>query len=140
MRTSNEATKSSNQPGLMSWKTVPEFIQTALKTQGCTLLKHRRDYPRLKHIRFQYVPLSYQGDLYYLQKWSHHEWGVSPSQIIFPTEGTCPLQVLSNGSLLLALVKKAVASFYGDFPDDSPWQPSPSTRRYSNGDMLPLAG
>lgn len=130
----------SNQPGSISWKMVPDFIQTVLATEGCTLLKHRCERPLLAHIRFQYAPLFYQGGLYYLQRWSCREWGVSPSQIIFPAEGPCPLECLDKGSQLSLLVKKAVANFYGDFPDNSPLQPSPSTKRYPNGKMLPLAG
>ncbi|MBX2864021.1 MAG: hypothetical protein KTR27_10725 [Leptolyngbyaceae cyanobacterium MAG.088] len=136
----NQPAKWSEQTGLSSWKTVPDFIKNALITQGCTLLKHHRNRSELAHIRFQYLPLAYQQDLYYLQKWSCHEWGVSPSQIIFPSEGNCPLDVLSNGNMLSCLVKNAVAKFYGDSPDNSPVHPSPSTRRYMNDKTLPLAG
>ncbi|MEM7794761.1 MAG: hypothetical protein AAF579_09945 [Cyanobacteria bacterium P01_C01_bin.118] len=128
----------SNQPGPIAWDTVPGFIQKVLITEGCTLLKHCRERPLLPHIRFQYVPLAYQGELYYLQRWSHHEWGVSPSQLIFPAEGACSMGVLSNGSLLSQLVKKAVVRFYGDFPGNSPFQAS--IKRYSSGNMLSLAG
>ncbi|MBT9317663.1 hypothetical protein [Leptothoe spongobia] len=130
----------SSQPGPVSWEMVPDFIQKALTAEGCTLLKHRREHPLFAHIRFQYIPLAYQGDLYYLQRWSYHEWGVSPSQTIFSDEGSSSLNVLSNGSLLSLLVKKAVASFYGDLPDNSPLQSSSSAKRYTNGTMLPLAG
>lgn len=130
----------SNQTGPIAWNAVPDFIQKALTTEGCTLLKYQRERPKLVHIRFQYVPFAYQGDLYYLQRWSAHEWGVSPSQIIFPTEGPCSSEALNNGNLLSLVVKRAVAKFYGHFPDNSPLQPSPSTRRYTNGQMLPLAG
>lgn len=137
----SQPTRWSNQPGPITWNAVPDFIQKALITEGCTLLKHRRERPILApHIRFQYVPLAFQGELYYLQRWSHHEWGISPSKLIFPVEGACSMVVLSNGSLLSLLVKKAVASFYGDFPDNSPIQPTSSTRRYGNGGRLPLAG
>ncbi len=136
----SQPVKQSNQPGLSSWKTVPDFIQQTLTVQGCTLLKYHRDRPKLAHIRFQYMPFAYQGELYYLQRWSHHEWGVSPSQIIFPAEGACSLAVLSNGNMLSSLVKQAVAQFYGDFPDNSPFHPSPSPRRYRNSKTLPLAG
>lgn len=134
-----QACKSAYQTGLMPWTTVPDFIQTVLRTRGCTLLRHQCRRPHLKHIRFQYVPFAYQGDLYYLQKWSRDEWGVSPSQIIFPTEGACPFRLLNNGSLLSTVVKKAVAKFYGHFPDDFPLQPS-SSKRYTNAQVLPLAG
>ncbi|ESA32369.1 hypothetical protein N836_27650 [Leptolyngbya sp. Heron Island J] len=136
---SSQPVQRSNQPGPITWKAVPDFIQRALTTEGCTLLKYQRKRPKLAHIRFQYVPLEYQGDLYYLQRWSHHEWGVSPSQIIFPTEGPCSLENLSNGNLLSLVVKRAVASFYGQFQDNSPLQPSPSNRRHA-GKSLPLAG
>ncbi|MGD1855470.1 MAG: hypothetical protein ACFB2W_14595 [Leptolyngbyaceae cyanobacterium] len=128
------------QPGLISWDAVPECIQKVLILEGCTLLKHRRERPLLAHIRFQYVPLAYQGDLYYLQRWSRHEWGVSPSQTIFPIEGGCPMVVLSRASLLSLQVKKAVAGFYGGSPDCSPLQLSSSTRRNTKDDMLPLVG
>ncbi len=137
---SSQSVKRSNQPGPITWKAVPDFIQKALITEGCTLLKYQRERPKLVHIRFQYVPFAYQGDLYYLQRWSAHEWGVSPSQIIFPTEGPCSLELLSNGNLLSLVVKGAVAKFYGHFPDNSPLQSSPYTRRYTNGQILPLAG
>lgn len=140
MPTPNQTPIAAHQPGLMLWTTVPDFIQTVLKTQGCTLLRHQCRRPQLKHIRFQYVPFAYQGDLYYLQRWSRDEWGVTPSQIIFPAEGSCPLALLSNGSLLATVVKKAVANFYGHFSDDFSLQSSSSSRRYTNGQMLPLAG
>ncbi|MEO0394627.1 MAG: hypothetical protein AAF243_01420 [Cyanobacteria bacterium P01_A01_bin.137] len=136
----NKPTKWSNQPGSISWQTVPDFIQKTLSAQGCTLLKYHRERPQLAHIRFQYVSFAYQGDLYYLQRWSDHEWGVSPSQIIFPADGVCPLKTLSNGSLLSSLVKKSVARFFGHFPDNSPFQPSSSTSRHTQSKMLPLAG
>lgn len=126
------------QPGPITWNTVPDFIQRALTTEGCTLLNHRRERPLAPHIRFQYAPLAYQGELYYLQRWSHHEWGVSPSQIIFPTEGPCSMTILNHSSLLSLLVKKAVANFYDDFPDNSPLRPS--HRRYGRGNRLLLAG
>ena len=136
----SQLSKWSSQPGPISWKTVPDFIQKTLTAEGCALLRHRYEHPLLAHIRFQYVPLAYQGDLYYLQRWSRHEWGVSPSQMIFPDEHTCPLEILNNGSLLSLLVKKAIACFYGDFPDNSPLQPSPSNRRHPSSVILPLAG
>ena len=137
---SNKPVRCSNQPGQISWKAVPDFIQKVLTTQGCTLLRHHRERPHLKHIRFQYVPLAYQGELYYLQRWSRDEWGVSPSQIIFPNEGSCPANMLSNGSMLSMLVKNAIATFYGHFPDNSPSHPPSSTRRYRDNETLPLAG
>lgn len=126
-----------NQPGLISWQTVPDFIRKTLSAQGCTLLKYNRQRPKLAHIRFQYAPLAYQDELYYLQQWSHHEWGVTPSQIIFPSEGACPLAVLNSGGLLSSVVKKAVANFYGHFPDNSPFEPS--SKAYASK-TLPLAG
>ena len=135
---SNKSVRCSNQPGQMTWKAVPEFMQRVLITQGCTLLRHQQQRPQSKHIRFQYVPFSYQGDLYYLQRWSRDEWGVSPSQIIFPEGGSCSLAVLDNGSMLSLLVKNAIAKFYGHFPDNSPFQPPLSTRRQDK--VLPLAG
>ena len=134
----SQPTRWSSQPGPMTWNTVPDFIQRTLTTEGCTLINQRHRHPLVSHIRFQYVPLAYQGELYYLQRWSHHEWGVSPSQIIFPTESPCSMAILSHGSLLSLAVKKAVANFYDDFPDHSPRQSS--TKRYGQGKKLPLAG
>ncbi len=136
----NQPVKWSAQPGPSTWKTVPDFIQKVLTAQGCTLLKYHLERPDLAHIRFQYLPFAYQSDLYYLQRWSRHEWGVSPSPIIFPSEGTCSMAALNNGNMLSSLVKHTVAKVYGDFPDNSPVHPSPSTERYMNGKPLPLAG
>lgn len=136
----NKPVRCSHQPGSISWKAVPDFIQKVLIDQGCILLNHRCERPQLTHIRFQYVPLSYQGVLYYLQRWSRDEWGVSPSPVIFPTEGPCSFNGLSNGSMLSLLVKQAVAKFYGHFPDNSPSEPPSSTRRYRKNNVLPLAG
>ena len=137
---SNNLVRCSNQPGQITWQAVPDFIQRVLTTQGCTLLRHRRERPQLSHIRFQYVPFAYQGNLYYLQRWSRDEWGVSPSQIIFPSEGPCPFALLDNGSLLSLLIKQAIANAHGHSPDNSPFQPPLSTRRPDNNNILPLAG
>ncbi len=126
-----------NQPGPISWKSVPDFIQNALIAQGCILLHHPCKQPQLKHIRFQYVPLFYKGHLYYLQRWSHDEWGVSPSEILFPEGAPCMVEVLDHGSLLSLLVKKAVAQSYGLLPNDSPSQPSAATGQCADK-MLPL--
>ena len=135
----SKATGCSNQPGPISWQSVPEFIQKALAAQGCVLLRHRQQRPLLAHIRFQYTPFSYEGALYYLQCWSHDEWGVSPSPIIFPSEGSCSFDELNNGSLLSLTVKKAVAKSYGIFPDNSPSTPPSPTKQYDDR-LLPLAG
>ncbi|MEA5466747.1 hypothetical protein [Leptothoe sp. PORK10 BA2] len=133
----NTPIKWSKHPGAIAWKSVPDFIQTVLITEGCTLLKQPREQPQIPHIRFQYVPMTYQGNLYYLQKWSHHEWGVLPSQLIFPALGTCPFEALNNGSLLSSLVKKAVAKFYGHSLDNSPFQAISS--RHNSEKILSLA-
>ncbi|MEM9265403.1 MAG: hypothetical protein AAGA46_07760 [Cyanobacteria bacterium P01_F01_bin.13] len=134
----NKPVIGAHQPGPISWKSVPKFIQTALIAQGCILLQHHRQHPQRKHIRFQYVPLFYKGHLYYLQRWSHDEWGVSPSQLLFPDGSPCLFELLNHGSLLSLIVKKAVAKFYGLFPDDFPSQPSSVAGRDTDK-MLPLA-
>ena len=136
----NKPARWSNQPGPIVWKVVPEFIQNTLSAQGCILLNHHHTWPLLKHIRFQYAPLSYRGCLYYLQRWSQHEWGVSPKQIIFPGDTACTLDTLSNGSLLSSLVKQAVAKSYGLCPNSLTVQSSLPTGRYTDGQMLSLAG
>ncbi|MEM1238754.1 MAG: hypothetical protein AAGI45_02830 [Cyanobacteria bacterium P01_H01_bin.26] len=136
----NKPARWSNQPGPIVWQVVPEFIQNTLRAQGCILLKHHHTWPVLKHIRFQYVPLSYRGCLYYLQRWSQHEWGVSPRQIIFPEDTVCTLETLSNGSLLSSRVKQAVAKSYGLCPDSLAVQLSFPTSRYTDDPMLSLAG
>ena len=137
-RLKSQPATGANQLGLIDWSAVPGCIQGALTTAGAVLLNHRRERPLAPHIRFQYVPFAYSGDVYYLQRWSDREWGVSPSQIIFPTEGACSTSLLNNGSLLSLLIKKAVADFYGDFPDNSLLQPSP--RRYGDRGRFLLAG
>lgn len=98
-------------PGLMSWAQVPQFIQAVLRAEGCTFFAPVNDINRLPHIRFQYAPLVFQGSLYYLQRWSIHEWGISPSQVLFPESGGCPLAVLSAGSFLAQRIKAAVRRF-----------------------------
>ncbi|MEO0489942.1 MAG: hypothetical protein AAFZ49_10355 [Cyanobacteria bacterium J06659_2] len=98
-------------PGPMSWEWVPQFIQDTLRAAGCIFFTAVNEINRLPHIRFQYAPLVFQGSLYYLQRWSIHEWGVSPSQVLFPESGGCPLTVLSAGGFLTQRVKAAVRQF-----------------------------
>ena len=121
----NTSAQWSKHSGPITWQSVPDFIQMALIAEGCTLLQPQRQQAQLPHLRFQYIPLSYQGNLYYLQKWSLHEWGVSPSQLIFPADGACPFAALTHGSLLSSRVKKAVANFYGHSPNHSPFHLPP---------------
>ena len=99
----------SGKPSPMSWELVPELIKATLKTKGCSLLHHWRRRPHHLYVRFQYAPLVYQGDLFYLQRWAPAEWGVSPSQVIFPRPGwPCTEKALRNGGLLSQMVRDAV--------------------------------
>lgn len=96
-------------PSPMSWQLAPELIKAALTAQGCSLLHHWKRRPHHLYVRFQYAPLVYQADLFYLQRWASAEWGVSPSQIIFPRKGwPCTEKALRNGSLLSQVVRDAV--------------------------------
>ena len=96
-------------PSPMSWELVPELIKATLTAQGCSLLHHWKRRPHHLYVRFQYAPLVYQGDLFYLQRWAAAEWGISPSQIIFPRTGwPCTEKTLRNGSLLSQVVRDAV--------------------------------
>ncbi|MDA0674611.1 MAG: hypothetical protein O3C67_13025, partial [Cyanobacteria bacterium] len=74
-------------PSPMQWALVPDPIQTVLRDAGCLLLKHWSRRHHHAHVRFQYAPLVYQGDLFYLQRWATVEWNVAPSQLIFPHPG-----------------------------------------------------
>lgn len=96
-------------PSPMPWELVPELIKVALAVQGCSLLHHWKRRPHHLYVRFQYAPLVYQSDLFYLQRWASAEWGVSPSQIIFPRTGwPCTEKTLRNGSLLSQVVRDTV--------------------------------
>ena len=96
-------------PSPMSWELAPELIKFDLRAKGCSLLHHWKRRPHHLYVRFQYAPLVYQGDLFYLQRWAPAEWGVSPSQIIFPRKGwPCTEKALRHGSLLSRVVRNAV--------------------------------
>ncbi len=96
-------------PSPLSWQLVPALVKTALTDKGCSLLHHWKRRPHHLYVRFQYAPLVYQGDLFYIQRWASAEWGVSPSQIIFPRNGwSCPEKALRHGSLLSQVVRKAI--------------------------------
>lgn len=100
-------------PSPMMWELVPDQIRAVLLHAGCLLLKHWTRRHHLSHVRFQYAPLVYEGDLFYLQRWAPVEWGVAPSQLIFPHEGwPCTEKTRTNGSLLSLKVRLAIASQY----------------------------
>lgn len=100
-------------PSPMMWELVPEEIKTVLLDAGCLLLKHWTRRYHAAYIRFQYAPLVYQGDLFYLQRWASVEWSVAPSQVIFPHEGwRCSERVLRHGNSLSLKVRSAIAKLY----------------------------
>ncbi|NER81037.1 MAG: hypothetical protein F6K42_16010 [Leptolyngbya sp. SIO1D8] len=101
----------------MMWDLVPEKIKAVLLESECLLLKHWKRRHHDSHIRFQYAPLVYKDDLFYLQRWASIEWSVVPSQLIFPHEGwPCSESTRSNGSLLSLKVRQAIAELY---PEDT---------------------
>lgn len=105
-------------PSPMRWELVPNPIRTVLLDAGCMLLKHWTRRSHNAHVRFQYAPMIYEGDLYYLQRWSRVEWGVSPSQLIFPHEGwPCTEKTRRDGSHLSLLVRREIANLYADSDD-----------------------
>ena len=96
-------------PSPLSWQLVPDLVKAALTDKGCSLLHHWKRRPHHLYVRFQYAPLVYQGDLFYLQRWAAAEWGVAPSQIVFPRQGwACSEKALRNGSLLSQAVRNAI--------------------------------
>ena len=100
-------------PSPLMWKLVPAEIRDALLREGCYLLKQWERKPHDVHVRFQYAPLVYEGDLFYLQRWAPVEWGVSPSPVIFPCENWPLSEVtLRRGARLSQLVRWAVAAAY----------------------------
>ncbi|MGF1458125.1 MAG: hypothetical protein ACFBSG_03780 [Leptolyngbyaceae cyanobacterium] len=97
----------------MGWDLVPDQLQLVLRQEGCLLLKHWVRKRHEAYIRFQYAPLTYQGALFYLQRWSATEWHVSPSQLIFPNDGwPCNEETLRHGSQLSILVRQAISLLY----------------------------
>ncbi|HEY9888899.1 MAG TPA: hypothetical protein V6D02_10895 [Candidatus Obscuribacterales bacterium] len=100
-------------PSPMMWELVPDPIKAVLTTQGCLLLKHWTRRQHHAYIRFQYAPLVYDGDLYYLQRWDAVDWSVAPSQVIFPHEGwPCPEKTRRNGSDLSLKIRQAIVRLY----------------------------
>jgi hypothetical protein len=100
-------------PSPLMWKLVPAAIRDVLMREGCFLIKQWERKPHDVHVRFQYAPLVYQGDLFYLQRWAPVEWGVSPSPVIFPSENW-PLAetTLRKGAFLSQMVRQVVAEIY----------------------------
>ena len=95
------------------WELVPEPIKSTLLDSGCLLLKHWTRRHHNSYVRFQYAPLVYEGDLFYLQRWAPVEWSVAPSQLIFPHDGwPCSENTRSHGSLLSLKVRQAIAELY----------------------------
>jgi hypothetical protein len=100
-------------PSAMKWDLVLEPIKAALKAKGCLLLPHWERQSHRSYVRFQYAPLSYQGNLFYLQRWAPVEWAVVPSQLIFPRTGWhCSEQTRRHGSELSLLVRQVIAALY----------------------------
>lgn len=99
------------------WELVPDQIKEVLLRAGCLPLKHWTRRHHHSHVRFQYAPLVYQGDLFYLQRWAPIEWAVSPSQAIFPHEGwPCTEKTRRKGSFLSLQIRYAIAEQYPE-PD-----------------------
>ena len=102
-------------PSPMMWELVPTQIKAVLQQEGCNLLRHWARRQHRSYIRFQYAPLVYQGDLFYLQRWSATEWHVSPSQLIFPNEGwPCSELTRQHGGHLSLLVRRTIAQLFPD--------------------------
>ena len=100
-------------PSPIMWDLVPDQIKDVLTQVGCLPLKHWTRRHHNSHVRFQYAPLVYAGDLFYLQRWAPVEWSVSPSQLIFPHEGwPCTEQTRTNGNFLSLRVRRAIAEQY----------------------------
>lgn len=100
-------------PSPMMWELVPAPIKAVLLDAGCLLLKHWTRRHHNSYVRFQYAPFVYEGDLYYLQRWAAVEWGVVPSQLIFPHDGwPCSEQTRTHGSQLSVAVRQAIAQMY----------------------------
>ncbi|MEL6401098.1 MAG: hypothetical protein AAFO87_15960 [Cyanobacteria bacterium J06607_6] len=110
-------------PSPMRWDLVPKPIRMVLLDAGCLLLKHWTRRHHDAHVRFQYAPMVYNGDLYYLQRWARVEWNVSPSQLLFPHEGwPCTEKTRRDGSHLSLLVREAIAHLYSDAADHASHQ------------------
>jgi hypothetical protein len=97
----------------MMWELVPDQIKEVLTRAGCLPLRHWTRRHHNSHVRFQYAPLVYEGDLFYLQRWAPAEWNVSPSQLIFPHESwPCTEKTRTNGNFLAMNVRRAIANHY----------------------------
>jgi len=102
-------------PSPMMWELVPIEVKSVLLDEGSILLKHWTRRQHHAYVRFQYAPLTYKGDLFYLQRWSSTEWHVSPSQLIFPHEGwPCTEQTRRHAGKLSFLVRRAIAELIPD--------------------------
>ena len=102
-------------PSPLMWNLIPIQVKTVLINEGCMLLKHWARRKHYSYVRFQYAPLVYVGDLFYLQRWSTTEWHVSPSQLIFPHEGwPCSEKTRRNGGHLSFLVRRTIAELFPD--------------------------
>jgi hypothetical protein len=113
-------------PSPMRWELVLPPIQAVLQDAGCLLLKHWTRRHHNGHVRFQYAPLVYEGDLFYLQRWATVEWSVSPSQLIFPHAGwPCTEITRTHGNYLSFLVRSAIARLYPDATVTAP-KPEPA--------------
>jgi hypothetical protein len=100
-------------PSPMMWELVPDQITEVLMRAGCRLLKHWTRRHHHSHVRFQYAPLVYKGDLFYLQRWAPVEWAVAPSQLIFHHEGwPCTEKTRTHGNFLSLMVRRAIAEQY----------------------------
>jgi hypothetical protein len=99
------------------WKLVPADIVETLLREKCFLIKQWERKPHALHVRFQYAPLVFEGELFYLQRWAPVEWGVSPSAVIFPNE-KWPLTetTLQRGAYLSVLVRTVIARLYPNYP------------------------
>ena len=102
-------------PSPMMWELVPTQIKRVLQQEGCILLRHWSRRRHRSYVRFQYAPLAYKDDLFYLQRWSATEWQVSPSQLIFPNEGwPCSELTRQHGGHLSFMVRRTIAQLFPD--------------------------
>ena len=100
-------------PSPMKWELVPDQIQEVLIRAGCLPIRHWSRRHHSSYVRFQYAPFVYEGDLFYLQRWAPVEWGVSPSQLIFPHESwPCTEKTRTNGNFLALKVRRTIAEHY----------------------------
>jgi hypothetical protein len=100
-------------PSPLMWKLVPSEIRLVLLQQGCFLIKQWDRKPHQVHVRFQYAPMVFDGELFYLQRWAPVEWSVSPSGVIFCRENWPVTEItLRRGAYLANRVRQVVAQLY----------------------------